>query len=290
MILSDCLTQARHILRTGGIETPDLDARLLLTAAAGFSAEDMILKSTSNLPAEALEKFNAFIKRRLAHEPVSRILGEREFWGLPFKITPDTLDPRPDSETLVHETLQALNISTYKNLRIADLGTGTGCLLLALLSELPKAQGTGFDISEGAIRTAKENAEILGLQERAFFQVTDWENIPPSDFDWIISNPPYIAENEAEKLTPEVRNFDPHGALFAGKDGLECYRVLARILPCLLAPDGGASLEIGFNQADQVSDIFKNYGFNVLKIAKDIQNHDRCVIIKKNLPKKNKKS
>lgn len=286
MILSEHLKQARHVLKQGGIESADLDARILLAQAMGFSAEEMILKSGAMVPSEALERFNIFIQRRLTHEPVSRILGRREFWGLSFKVTPDTLDPRPDSETLVSETLKILSLSNKKDLKIADFGTGTGCLLLALLSELPKASGIGIDISQGAIDTAKENALALGLSDRARFEVADWKSFPLNSFDWILCNPPYIPETELKNLAPDVANFDPHGALFAGRDGLDCYRDLARVLPGFLTQEGGVSLETGFDQASQVADIFNNSGFTVLHIAKDIQGHDRCVMIKKSLSKR----
>ena len=285
MILSECLRYAREALRAAGIESPEADARLLLAAATGFSGADMILKAGEAVDAPARATFDIYIKRRLAREPVSRILGRREFWGLPFMVTPATLDPRPDSETLIDETLKELSSRSGDHLRIADFGTGTGCLLLALLNEMPQATGLGIDNSAAAVEVAEGNARVLGLASRASFAVQDWRTMAAQNFDWIVSNPPYIPETEERNLEPEVTLHDPHSALFAGRDGLDCYRDLARILPGFLADGGGACLEFGFNQSEQVIDIFKNSWLDTLRVARDLGGRERCIIVKKNLPK-----
>lgn len=223
-----------------GLPTPELDARLLCEHAGDDSV-----------------KLKDYVRRRLAGEPVSRILGEREFWSLPFKLSPATLDPRPDSETNIEAALK--NISDHQQtLRILDLGTGSGCLLLSLLHELPNATGVGVDLAPEAVKTAQENARHLNLSKRAEFMISRWGDQLTEIFDLVISNPPYIPSPEIETLMPEVRAYDPRLALDGGDDGLEAYRQLALCIPPLLNPenpDALVILEIGKGQEDAVRDL-----------------------------------
>lgn len=283
--LADVLSQSRRVLADGGIESASVDARLLLAAAGGFTPEDLILRCDERLSDQALEFMESYVRRRLGHEPVSRILGRREFWGLSFRVTPQTLDPRPDSEVLVEATLQRLKDKAQA--RIADFGTGTGCLLLSVLASLPQASGVGIDRSAGAVDCARANAEALGLEGRARFEVADWNGLDAGfgPFDWIVCNPPYIAQGEASNLAPDVRDFDPSSALFAGEHGLDCYRELSRIVPLLLADGGGGAIELGAGQSDQVIEIFEKNGCSIEAVLPDIQGISRCLIVKKPLSK-----
>jgi release factor glutamine methyltransferase len=202
----------------------------------------------------------------LDHEPVARILGEKEFWGLPLILSADTLVPRADTETVVEAALELIRAATpIDPPRIADIGTGSGAILLALLSELPDATGIGSDISTGALRTAKANAERLGLGARARFIESDYTEKLEGPFDLIVSNPPYIARGEIARLAPEVREHDPRRALDGGTDGLVAYRALAFELSRLLDPGGAFALEVGLGQADDVADLMQTAGLHVIR-------------------------
>lgn len=229
-------------LRDAGIETAALDARLLLCHAAGISHENLVAGGNQEAAESARTAFEALVARRAGGEPVARILGEKEFWGLTFRLGPDTLVPRPDSECIVAAVLDGV---TDRNapLRVLDLGTGTGCLLLALLSELPNASGVGVDISKAALDVARANAKALGLNARACFVQSNWAEGVEGPFDIIVSNPPYIPASEIETLSREVREHDPLRALEGGADGLDCYRVILKQAPKLLAPKGQIVLE-----------------------------------------------
>jgi release factor glutamine methyltransferase len=239
--------------------------------------ENLLMNNNRELTALENDAMQKVTERRLGREPVSRILGVRAFWRSDFKISKETLDPRPDSETLIETVLRY----TDKNraLNILDLGTGTGCLLLSLLQEFPKAKGFGIDISEDAILTAKANAEALALSSRSSFMKINWKDFKTdTPFDIIISNPPYIAESEIPHLEPEVREYDPIPALLGGKDGLDCYREIAARLPKLLAKDGHIFFEIGFTQAKQVASILAEYGLCMIETRQDLAGQDRCVV------------
>ena len=222
-----------------------LDAELLMAEALGASRSDLFLRRMGD-PVPAT--FAALIARRAAHEPVAYIRGYQEFYGLPFRVTPEVLIPRSDSETLVEAALAARPDAR----RVLDCGTGSGALLLAVLENLPDAEGLGIDRSPGALAVAQGNAEALGLAARATFRQTDWHRPGWADgaFDLILANPPYV-ETEAE-LDSSVRDFEPGEALFAGPEGLDDYRVLVPQLPGLLSPDGVALVEIGHEQAEAV--------------------------------------
>lgn len=254
--------------KQAGIANPDLDARLLVQAAARCDDIEMIREPGKRLSDVEMERLRAFEARRLAHEPVSRILGTREFWGLAFEITPATLDPRPDSETLVETALELLRDTQAPT--ILDIGTGTGCLLIALLHERKDATGVGVDISEAALDVAKRNAAANGCAGRAAFRRANWAEGIDTRFDLVISNPPYIEAGTIAMLEPEVRDFDPYLALDGGMDGLDAYRALADALPRLLRVEGHAVVELGQGQAEAVTGVFSATGLVICQVISDL--------------------
>lgn len=273
------LEQAAARLRAAGIDSAHLDARLLAGAALGFSREQLLIHAREPAGAEAAARLEALLARRLAREPVSRILGRREFWSLEFALSPETLDPRPDSETVIEAALAVT--PRDRPLAILDLGTGSGCLLLALLSELPLAHGLGIDRSAGAVETATANAERLGLAGRAGFERRDWRDGLAGVFDLVVANPPYIPEGEIAGLEPEVARFDPLAALAGGLDGLDAYRRLAPLLPDLLSGHGTVIFEVGAGQAPRVAALLEAAGLLVAGTSADLSGIERCVIARK---------
>lgn len=264
---------ARSFARSASA-TPGLDARLLVEGCLGLEKPDPDMQ----LPAEALARLRDFATRRLAGEPVWRILGEREFWGLTFRLSPATLEPRPDSEAIVEATLTASAGRRGEALSLLDLGTGTGCLLIALLSELPRATGLGIDLSEEACRTAAGNAALNGVGERATFRQGSWTEGLVGSFDVIVSNPPYIPSGEIAALSVEVRDHDPLLALDGGADGLGPYRIFARTLPALLAPGGIVVFEIGAGQGPDVVALMRAGGLEFRGSRNDLGGHERALI------------
>lgn len=244
-------------LKARGIDNPELDARLLLGAALDLDLTGLITAASRTLTAEQAQRIEGWLARRMAGEPVARILGHKEFWSLSFELSPATLVPRPDTETAVQAALDILRDSglSEKPIRIADLGTGTGAILLALLSELPRATGLGTDISPEALATAARNAQRLGLSDRATFVESDYAAALTGPFDLIISNPPYIRSRDIDGLPLDVRAHDPHLALDGGDDGLRAYRTIAPQAVILLRPDAVLILEFGQGQAAEVARI-----------------------------------
>jgi release factor glutamine methyltransferase len=279
------LDQAAARLRAAGIEGARRDARILLAAALGIEPSRILAYPERPLsPAEAAAA-ERLIARRAAREPISRILGRREFWGLELEISQDTLDPRPDSEALVGAVFERLK-SHPAPLRILDLGTGSGCLLLALLSELPQAEGVGLDVSPGALAVASRNATAHGLTARAQFVAGDWRQDGwtghiPGPWQAIVSNPPYIVVDDIEDLAPEVARFDPRVALEAGPDGLASYRILIPTAAQLLAPGGLLALEFGAGQGDPVGSLLARAGFEAPVLIPDLSGTPRCAIATK---------
>ena len=272
------IEMARRILaqelRDQGIDTPEVDARLLVGHALGLDHPALTAQSQRAItPAEA-DAIAALAARRRAHEPVARILGRKEFWGLPLALNADTLVPRPETETVVEAALKAVEPPS----RIADLGTGTGALLLALLSELPGACGIGTDISTGALACARANAAALGLARRASFVACDHASALRGPFDLIVSNPPYVARTDIAALPPEVRNFDPRRALDGGPDGLDAYRVIVGDAPRLLAPGGALVLELGFGQLEAVTSLLSGAGLAATATRNDLAGVPRALV------------
>lgn len=269
------LCAATRRLRAAEVEQPRRDARLLLAEALRLPPERLLTSPERMLDDLEVATFESLVARRASREPVSRILGRREFWGLSFRLSPETLDPRPDSETLVEAALERL--SARRPSRLLDLGTGSGCLLLALLSERPESWGLGVDLSPAALATARTNALDLGLSRRAAFAVMDWTAAVVGPFDAILCNPPYVEEGAG--LAPEVAVYDPPGALYAGSDGLVAYRQLLPGLPALLAPEGWALLELGAGQAAAVSALGRAAGFSKIEIKADLSGTPRCLAL-----------
>ncbi|MCF6215250.1 MAG: peptide chain release factor N(5)-glutamine methyltransferase [Emcibacter sp.] len=278
--LRDIRNKAIQKLGQMGNETSGLDVDLLLEAATGLTPLDFILEPDRQIGAQQEADFQALLGRRLLREPISQILGRKDFWTLTFKVSRHCLTPRPDSEVLIEAALKSI-VDKKKPLKILDLGTGSGCLILSLLSELPHSLGTAVDISDKALDLAKENARRLGFQERCTFILSDWaQELPPGDkFDIILCNPPYIAEEEAEALAPDVRDYEPHMALFAKNNGLEEYQKLGKTLPGLMAVGGRAFLEIGHEQGLRAASIFKNGGAKNIRIIQDLAARDRCIAL-----------
>jgi release factor glutamine methyltransferase len=245
-------------------------------AALGMTREHMLIHATARLNQAQVDRVLGFITRRVEREPVSRILGRREFWSLDFYLSPATLDPRPDSETLIDEALADIPDKQVP-LSVLDLGTGTGCLLLSLLSELPNASGVGIDKSEEAVATATANARRLGLGQRARFAVGDWGTGLTERFNLVISNPPYIPEGEIENLAPEVVRFDPVAALAGGTDGLDAYRAIIAQLSNLLESKGKVIFEVGAGQSGDVAALLGGAGFSGIGTRRDLASVERAV-------------
>jgi len=273
--IAEALRDGTTRLAAAGVDSALTDARLLLMAALGCDRTSLLSRAAEALPPEAAARYADSLARRAAREPVSRILGHREFWSLDFALGPATLDPRPDSETLVEAALAA---APDRPLRVLDLGTGTGCLLLAVLHDRPAAFGIGVDRSEAAARIARDNAYALGLADRAAFLVGDWATALAGRFDLILSNPPYIPEADITALEPEVRDHDPRLALSGGTDGLDAYRALAAALPELLVPGGTAVVELGIGQAADVAALFGGAGLDITGTPHDLAGIPRCVV------------
>ncbi len=243
------------MFEAASIATAALDARLLLQHVTDLSHSDYILGQELELTSAQLARLSDLVERRLNREPISRIIGYSEFWSLPFLISKDTLDPRPDTETLIEHALELIGPRKNEPLKVLDLGTGSGCILLSLLHELPFATGLGVDINPGALDIAEKNAEQLDLKARTKFQKSDWFSTIDGRFDVILSNPPYIPESELENLMPEVKNFDPSLALNGGESGLEPYELILEKAGEFLAPQGILLFEFGQNQETQLIEI-----------------------------------
>lgn len=267
---------AQAVLKTGRIDSPSIDARLLLEAATGATRMDILSDPYRVVTPEQQAQLDAYVERRLRREPVSRILGRKGFWKIMLNVTPDVLSPRPDTETLLDVSLLAF--AKNEAFSAIDLGTGSGAILLALLAERPAAQGVGTDISPEALAVAKENAANLDLNGRASFLRTEWAaGFGDASFDLVLSNPPYIPTDHIAGLDPEVRDHDPHLALDGGPDGLQAYRDLAPEIRRILKPLGVFAVEIGWDQGPQVKALFEEAGFTDVKIIKDLGDRDRVV-------------
>lgn len=274
------MTQTAQELLSWGLDqlTPALgdgartDARSLLAHVMGIERGMLSIRMHDAVAPDAIEQFQKAITQRLQRQPVSQILGAREFWGRRFKVTPDVLDPRPDTETLIEEILKELAPKT-----ILDLGTGTGCIILTLLSEFSKAMGVSVDLSDKALAVAKDNAVALNVADRVTFIQSDWFKSIEGQFDLIVSNPPYITAKAMDEIEPEVRDWEPRMALTPEGDGLEAYRIIAQEAEQYLNPRGQVFLEIGWDQALPVMDIFKAKNFKNGRCIQDLAGKDRVL-------------
>jgi release factor glutamine methyltransferase len=254
----DQLRAAAQRLAAAGIDEPMREARILEKEAKDAAS------------------FDAYVARRERREPVAYILGRKEFWSLDFEVTPATLIPRPDSETLIETALK--ECGQKPPARILDLGTGSGCLLITLLTEWKSATGIGIDISKDALAVAARNAARHGVETRATFVEADFANLPHEHFDLVIANPPYIADSVVETLDPDVKNFEPRLALSAGPDGLDAILVIARSLHAVLAPSAVALLELGHDQGETAAKALRNAGLTVHRVVKDLGGHGRVMV------------
>lgn len=268
--LNQVLKKGAEKLRSAGVPGADRDARILLAHVLGCTPSELILKDSIGTKEEA---FWAAISARTQHQPVSQIIGYREFWGRRFHVTPDVLDPRPDTETLIELALQ----TTPRT--ILDLGTGSGALAVTLACEFPKSSVVATDISQAALDVAARNAAENDAEVE--FQISNWFEAVDGIFDLIVSNPPYISEIEMAQLSSDVIDWEPHLALTPGGDGLDAYRNIAHSLDGYLADNGRALFEIGHKQADDVMQIFESCGFRKREVIQDLNEKDRVVVIKR---------
>ena len=280
----DTLSKAVQIvtrrLQSAGVDQPRRDARLLVAEAIGGDIAETIADFERPLTATEQAGLDRMVGQRAARQPMSQITGTREFWSLEFKVSQHVLTPCPDSETLVEAVLGAV-INPAAPLRLLDLGTGSGCLLLALLSELPAAYGIGVDISSPAVTSARANARTLGLSSRAAFVVGDWAGAMSGSFDIVISNPPYIPAGDIDALMPEVALYEPRGALAGGQDGYDAYRAIFPGLPAILAPAGIIALEIGAGMAQETLENAAHHGFMVVSRHRDLAGIERCLLLRR---------
>lgn len=278
--LAAALEAAARRLRQAGVPEPRCEARLLIGHALGLGAEVVLGNPERAISDGEAARISALVSLRAERRPMAQVLGVREFWSLPFRVAAETLDPRPDSETVVEAAL-ALVPDRDAPLRLLDLGTGTGCLLLALLSELPRARGVGVDVCAQACAVARANAIALGLEARSAFVVGEWGRNLIGAFDLIVANPPYVPDSEFDALEPEVSLFEPKRALSGGADGLVCYRAIAPDLARLLGPGASALLEVGAGQAPAVRAIAAGAGLAWLGSRRDLAGRERCLVFRR---------
>ena len=277
------LDRGARRLHAAGVPEARREARLLLAHAAGVGRETLIGWPERPLGAGARDSFDRLLARRAAREPMAHVLGYREFWSLRFRVGRHVFDPRPDSETLIEAALRRVD-DRRAPLRLLDLGTGSGCLLLALLRELPAACGVGVDIDARAAAAARGNACALGLAARARFVVGDWDACVGGAFDLVVANPPYLPSGGIAALAPEVARFEPRGALDGGADGLAAYRVLAPAIARRLAVRGIAAVEIGAGQAPAAARIMAGAGLDRAGLRNDLAGVPRCLILRRRPP------
>jgi len=271
MTAAEALAPAVARLAAAGVEGAARDARVLLAHALGIGVDRLTLHLSEEMTGLQATSYEAALLAREARQPVAQIIGQRLFWGLPFRVTRDTLDPRPETETLVAEAL------TRPFLKLLDLGTGTGCVLLSCLKGMPMARGVGVDLSEAALAVAMANAGDLGLAARARFLQSDWFSAVEGAYDLIVANPPYIAAAEMPGLAPEVRDWEPSIALTPGGDGLAPYRAIARGAGARLMPGGRILVEIGPTQGAAVTALLAAVGLGDIRVLPDLDGRDRVI-------------
>jgi release factor glutamine methyltransferase len=274
--LNEMMAHLRNHFAVAGVEDPMAEARILVAGLMGLSRADFISRGEDQISLEHERALHAASGRRVRGEPVYRILGRREFYGLDLGLSKDTLEPRPDTEVLVELVLDLVKARRREPLEILDLGTGTGAICLALLSQLPAARGTGTDLAPGALGQAAANAHANGLSDRFSTIESRWFEKITGRYDVIVSNPPYISSDVIPRLDREVREHDPFLALDGGKDGLDAYRDIAARTATFLTTDGIVAVETGFDQKNSVRAIFESSGFVEIAAAKDLAGNDRA--------------
>ena len=275
--IGEVTREASATLKLSGITNPTREARLVIQYVTGRSYSSVAAFSETTLSYEEWNKVYTLIERRSLDEPLAYLIGEKEFWGLTFKVSRDTLIPRPESETIVVSILGRIS-SFNKCLRLLVLGTGSGCLLGALLSELPNSCGVGVDNNAETARVADSNMKLLGFGDRVEIKTGNWGQGLRGDFDLIVCNPPYVPSNDVSNLENTVKYYEPHGALDGGMDGLDAYRVVCPQIFHFLRSDGFAAVEIGHNQTKQVSKIFLDCGMSITGIRRDLSQIHRCLL------------
>ena len=278
MILEQTIQQAYKTLKESNINSYQLDAEIILSNIMGVTREFLITNSNQNVTKDVMQKYLKAIERRKRNEPVAYITGKKEFWSNDFMVNHGTLVPRPETELLIYKL-----ISLYKNkkVNILDIGTGSGCILLSLLSELKKAKGTGIDISSKAIITAISNAKKMKLLNRSRFKVLNFENFYSTKYDLIVSNPPYIPFKDIKNLSKDIKNFEPIVALNGGNDGLDIIKKIIYKSDCLLKKNGILAIEIGYNQYSKVNKLLKYNRYREVSKEFDYNNNVRCIITTK---------
>ncbi len=278
--LTEMMNHIRARFLVAGIEDPNAEARIIVGGLLDLERVDFITRGDEHLNLEDEVRIHDAVGRRVRGEPPYRILGRRSFYGLEFKLSRETLEPRPDTEILVDAVLEELKGREDEPLAILDLGTGTGAIAQALLSQLPNAHATGVDLSADALATAQENAVLNGLADRFDVRQSDWFEKISGTYDVIASNPPYIASKVIPSLDREVRDFDPHLALDGGDDGLDAYREIAAKARPFLNKNGLIGIETGFDQRHSVEEVFRKHGFILVKARKDYGGNDRVQIFR----------
>ena len=275
MILKEIQRKLCNNFSTIGIETPELDARIILKEVLSLDDKDLILKESLDIPEEMIEKIITIESRRLNGEPISKIFKKRDFYNSTFVISNDVLDPRPETELIGEIANNYINKNEVKN--ILDLGTGSGCILLSILNENRMINGLGIDLSKEAISIAKQNSKKLNLETQSNFLVSNWMSSVNYKYDLVVSNPPYIASEDIKKLSKSVKIYDPILSLDGGDDGLNSYRLIASDLKRIISMNALIIIEIGYNQSLQVIDIFKKNDFKLIKKYNDINGLDRVL-------------
>jgi release factor glutamine methyltransferase len=285
--LGSLLAEVTTALSRAGLDDARRRARRAVAAVLDIPPVEILAHPERVLDDQQVDSVRLAFDRLLGREPLSRIVGRREFWGLEFMLSADTLDPRPETETIVEAVLRRFPDRSAP-LRLLDLGTGTGCILLALLAEFPNASGFGVDLSAGATTTARRNASSLGLVGHSHFFIGDWGTAISGKFDAIVANPPYIPTDRLAQLPPEVRLYDPRVALDGGRDGLDSYRALATDVGNLLGPQGIFIAEIGSSQAPAVTAILRARGLIIEGLERDLAGICRCVVARAGAPQQEK--
>ncbi len=285
MFLSEIKKKLSHNFLISGIETYELDARLVLKEVLSFDDKDLILKENHNIPLELVKKILAIGERRLKGEPISKIFKKRDFYKSTFLISNDVLDPRPETELIVEIANNFIKKNEVKN--ILDLGTGSGCILLSLLKENKMINGLGIDLSKEAINIAQKNSKKLQLDKQSNFLISNWMDSINFKYDIVVSNPPYIGSKDIKKLSKDVKNYDPLLSLDGGDDGLNCYRTIVKDLKRIINKNAIIIMEIGYNQSKSVIEIFKKKGFKLIKKYNDINGLDRVLTFQKKKIKNN---